>query len=53
MTYIGKLQEKGVQIVQKNVIITNGVDKVIADGDIVVRMPVGVPEMISHVGAEN
>ena len=53
VTYIGKLQEKGVQIVQKNVIITNGVDKVIADGDIVVRMPVGVPEMISHVGAEN
>ena len=52
VTYIGKLQEKGVQIVQKNVIITNGFDKVTADGNIVVRMPVGVPEMIDQIGAD-
>ena len=44
VTYIGKLKEKGVQIVQKNVIITSRSDSVIAEGELVVRMPVGIPE---------
>lgn len=39
--YIGKMQEKGVQIVQKNVIITHGTDGVTAEGDMKVIIPVG------------
>ena len=46
MSYIGKMQEKGVQIMQKNVIITNGCDSVTAEGDITVRLPVAVPDVI-------
>lgn len=46
MSYIGKMQEKGVQIMQKNVIITNGCDAVTAEGDITVRLPVAVPDVI-------
>lgn len=52
VTYIGKLQEKGVQIVQKNVIITNGSDEVTADGDITVRMSVGVPKQSDQTTTE-
>ena len=43
-TYIGKMQEKGVQIVQKNVIITNGNAGMKADGKITVILPVGIPD---------
>lgn len=43
-TYIGKMQEKGVQIVQKNVIITNGSAGMKADGEITVILPVGIPD---------
>lgn len=43
-TYIGKMQEKGVQIVQKNVIITNGNAGMKADGEITVILPVGIPD---------
>lgn len=46
MTYIGKLQEKGVQIVRKNVIITKGKDGVTAEGDITIKLSVGVPDVI-------
>lgn len=46
MTYIGKLQEKGVQIVRKNVIITKGKDGIIAEGDITIKLSVGVPDVI-------
>lgn len=51
-TYIGELQEKGVQIVQKNVIITNGSDKLTADGNMIVRMPVGIPRTLRTLGNE-
>lgn len=43
-TYIGKMQEKGVQIVRKNVIITNGNAGMKADGNITVILPVGIPD---------
>ena len=43
-TYIGKMQEKGVQIVRKNVIITNGNAGMKADGKITVILPVGIPD---------
>lgn len=43
-TYIGKMQEKGVQIVRKNVIITNGNAGMKADGEITVILPVGIPD---------
>ena len=49
MRYVGKLQEKGVQIVEKNVIITNGQNKMTAHGNITVRLPVGVPDVIAPV----
>ena len=46
MTFIGKLQEKGVQIVRKNVIITKGKDGITAEGDITIKLSVGVPDVI-------
>ncbi len=49
MRYVGKLQEKGVQIVEKNVIITNGQNEMTAHGNITVRLPVGVPDVIAPV----
>ena len=44
--YIGNLQEKGVQIVRKNVIITNERGEASAEGDISIRLPVAVPRYI-------
>ena len=44
--YIGKMQEKGVQIVRKNVIITNERGEASAEGDISIRLPVAVPRYI-------
>lgn len=41
-TYICKLQEKGVQILQKNVIITSVTDKAEASGSLTVNMPIAV-----------
>ena len=52
-TYIGELQEKGVQIVQKNVIITNRSDKLVADGNMIVRMSVGFPRTLRNVVSGN
>ena len=42
--YIDTLQEKGVQIVRKNVIITNGNAGMKADGNITAILPVGIPD---------
>lgn len=54
--YIRDLQEKGVQILQKNVIISSGQNGVTAAGDVTVKLPVGIPQLISvselHVGEQ-
>lgn len=46
-TYIAKLQEKGVQIQQKNVIISSGQNGITASGSVTVRLPIGIPDVLS------
>ena len=50
--YIGNLQEKGVQIIENNVKITNSGDECLAEGDITVRQLIGIPHELQIISEE-
>ena len=50
--YIGNLQEKGVQIIEKNVKITCSEDACHAVGDITVKQLIGVPHELQIISEE-
>ena len=50
--YISNLQEKGVQIIEKNVKITCSEDSCYAVGDITVKQLIGVPHELQIISEE-